>query len=106
MCSRSRRIDRRTIRHETLVELRQPLGVDECLEDTKYFNHVFLATQSAHEAKIGDLVQMHVHLVDDSRLIAAIGQEDTNQLNDLAARLNQTGIATAGIEFCQFPAQE
>ena|ERR1700731_3408843 len=72
MCGRPRRIDGRTICRETLVELRQPLGVDECLEDTKYFNHVFLATQSAHEAKVGYLVQMRVHLVDDSRLIAAI----------------------------------
>ena len=30
------------------------------------------AAQSAHEAKVGYLVQMRVHLVDDSRLIAAI----------------------------------
>ena len=88
------------------VELAQPLPVDERLEDPAHLVAGRAAAQPAQEAEIDDLGEVAVDGRDQPRLVAAVGQEDAHQLDELVAAEHQPGVGADGVELGELLAQQ
>ena len=70
---------------QALIELRQPLGIDEGFENSSNLEHPLLSAQATDKTKFRNLVQVGVNLIDQPGLIAPRRQKDTYKLNDFIA---------------------
>ncbi|MNW56179.1 hypothetical protein D3C74_338860 [compost metagenome] len=91
---------------EARVEVREPLAVDERLEDAAHLVRVRGVRHGAKEAQLDHATHVGLDAVARAGLVARLGQEHADQVHDLVARQDQAGVTALGVELREPLAQQ
>jgi hypothetical protein len=92
----------RTVLTEALLKVRQPLGINERLENAPNFELVVLVAQPSQESKVHNLVDVHINPVHQLGLIGAARHEQLYEIDKLIAREYEARVAANRIMLGQF----
>ena len=95
-----------TILLQPRIQFRQPLGIDERLENPPHLELAILAAQASQEAKLHHPIDVAVDAACELHLVGRVGQEHAHQVHDFVAGEDQPGVAAGGVVLGELFAQQ
>ena len=90
----------------TLIEIGEPLRIDEGLQDAPDFKPVVRAAQPAQKPHIHDVIDIGADAVVQPRLVGGVGEKHAHHLQDVVATKDKALFPARSVELRELLSQE